>query len=495
MRKIVTNDEAKEVFESKNPEWKLVKYSGVLKPCTVEHKCGKKKEYKTYDYVKRNKPFCDECDKVTNWKYEIGEVIDNLQIIDRKTVTKMKKDKSRKNGERIEINKYYQYKCLKCGFDGSKECYKNGEYLKEHWVNEESLVIGVRCSCCHGTVVQTGINDVATTDPDVVQYFVDKELSKKYSRSAREKIEVQCPICGFKNLNKTTIYNLVWEGTACVKCGKSFSYPEKFIFSLLMQLNIKFEMHKIFEWSKNIKNTYNDKCSNKEYDFYLPDYNLIIESHGSQHYDNGTPFSAYGKGGRTLEEEQANDMLKQDIAIKNGYNYIVIDCKQSNFQYISNSIISSNFSKYITIENVDWKKCNKDALSGIKMLVINEKKDNPDLSTATLSKKYNVSPVTISLWLKQGADICGYDPDEERKKCWMYAKGFQPVYSKELNMAFKLIKEAAIYTGTHGSSISACTLGKAKHAGRNPLTGELLTWERWTLEQYESWIQSHPQNS
>ena len=496
MSKRITEDEAKEKVKSKWPEWELIEYSGITKPCKLKHACGHVKTYYSFEYLNRKAPFCDECDVVINWKYQIGEILGNIIIINRKTVKVEKKSSRAKNSKYLITKKYYQYQCLKCGFDGSLLCYRNGMRLENHWVEEYRLAAGGQCACCHGTVVQSGINDVATTDPHIVQFFANKDLAFMYSRSATKKIDVQCPMCGFINPKKTTIYNLVWEGVACYKCGDSISYPEKFIYFLLMQLKIDFEIHKTFVWSKHIQNTYNDKFGDKVYDFYIPAYNLVVESHGNQHYDTGVPFCVYGDKGRTLEEEQENDRLKYELAIQNGVNYVVIDCKQSNKQYLSNSILNSGLSQYISLDNVDWEQCNRDAISGIKMMVINEKKNNPDMSTVMLGEKYKFSHTTIGRWLKQGAEICGYNPEEERKKCGVvYAKNFRPIYSPELNMAFKMIKDAAEYIGAHSTSISACLVGKVKHAGRHPVTDEQLSWLPLTLEQYEEWCNFNKQLS
>lgn len=494
MSKKITEDAASQRFDSKYSDWSLIKFTSIKQPCIVKHKCGKEKQYSSFEHVFLRGPFCDECDNIINWKYDIGDKLDDIEIIDRKIIQKEKKSDCSKNKRTIVNKKYYQYKCLRCGFDGSKKCYKNGEILNDHWVVEDILFNGGGCACCHGTVVQTGINDVATTDFDVVKFFIDKTIATKYSRSSTKKITTVCPDCGFIRPVDITIYNLVWEGTSCLKCGSSISYPEKIMYFVLKQLDVEFQMHKTFEWSKNIKNTYNSKIGDKQYDFYLPNHNLIIEMHGNQHYDSGTPFSVYGERGRTLREEQENDKLKYNLAIQHGYNYLVIDCRQSNFKYILNNIMSSNLVNYISLDRVDWNKCNRDALNGIKMLVIINKKENPNLSTADLAKKYNVTSATISNWLKQGADICGYNPDDEIKKSWVYAGHFTPVFSKELNMAFKLIKEAAEYVGIKPVGISKCASNKAKHAGKHPVTGERLTWERWTLNQYEEWCKTNDQS-
>lgn len=464
---IVTFDEARQRLSKKTKDWELIEFTKVTEPCIVRHKCGLDKTYDSYAYILQRNLICDECDKVINWKYEIGDVVDNLKIINRKVELKKKRNYT-------IVKKYYQYICLKCGFDGSKPCYRNGILLNEYWIDEEAIAQGRRCACCNGTVVQIGINDVATTDSHVVKFFADKELAKRYSRSSTKKIDIICPICGFINPTQSTIYNLVWEGIDCAKCGSSMSYPEKFMYFLLKQLHINFRIHETFKWSDG-----------KEYDFYLYDNNIIIETHGGQHYNKKSSFSVYG--GRTLEEEQNNDKLKKDMAIQNGYIYIEIDCCQSNMNYISNSILNSKLSEYLSLDNVDWDKCNKEAIGGMKILVINDKRDNPDISANKLANKYGVSRNTIISWLKQGANICGYDSKKEWSKSYFYSGNYSPVYSPELKMAFMMIKDAAEFAGTFASSVSQCLSGKIKYAGRHPETGEKLTWERMTKEQYRQW--------
>lgn len=84
----------------------------------------------------------------------------------------------------------------------------------------------------------------------------------------------------------------------------------------------------------------------KRYDFYLPDHNIIIETHGEQHYDD--KFISYG--GRTLKEEQENDKYKEQIARDNGVkHYIVIGCRYSDNKWIKENILKSDLSKSISI--------------------------------------------------------------------------------------------------------------------------------------------------
>ena len=50
------------------------------------------------------------------------------------------------------------------------------------------------------------------------------------------------------------------------------------------------------------------------------------------------------------------------------------------------------------------------------------------------------------------------------------------VYCPELDEEFMTIKEASDKYCINRESIRCCVCGKQKHAGKHPVTGELLTW-------------------
>ncbi len=50
------------------------------------------------------------------------------------------------------------------------------------------------------------------------------------------------------------------------------------------------------------------------------------------------------------------------------------------------------------------------------------------------------------------------------------------IYCPELNEEFESIKDAAYKLGINRTSIGCCLNGKQKHAGKHPVTGELLSW-------------------
>ena len=56
----------------------------------------------------------------------------------------------------------------------------------------------------------------------------------------------------------------------------------------------------------------------KEFDFYLPEYNLLIERDGEQHYRLVKHWAA-GTEDDYVENQQANDQHKTDLAKQHGY--------------------------------------------------------------------------------------------------------------------------------------------------------------------------------
>ena len=148
-------------------------------------------------------------------------------------------------------------------------------------------------------------------------------------------------------------------------CSESLSgsYPERLMNSLLTLLKVDFAREQTFEWSTNVKD---DKghISTKRYDFYIPSVSAIIEVHGAQHYEGGFEYL----GGRTLEEEQANDLQKEYIAKENGIkHYIVINALSSTLSFIKESIMSNkDFNLLFDIKKIDWNEVDAGTVAKVK---------------------------------------------------------------------------------------------------------------------------------
>lgn len=252
---------------------------------------------------------------------------------------------------------------------------------------------GVRCGVCKNKIVIRGINDIATTNSELIDYFVNKDEAYKYSYSSNKKVLVKCKECGFqKHMSIDKLYN---RGFSCNRCSDGISYPEKYIMCLLSQINVDFKTQlskKNLAW-----------CRNYKYDFYIRALELIVETNGGRHY------SSAGIG-KTLIEEQNNDKLKKELALSNGINhYVELDCRKSEMEWIKNSVMNSELPSLLNFieDDIDWAECSVFATKNIVIDVCNYYNDNKatGLNYEDISNKFNISVTTMYRYLKIGTGI------------------------------------------------------------------------------------------
>lgn len=319
--------------------------------------------------------------KTKEFKCEIGESFKD----DKRDLIITERGYKKNNNSQYE--KWYKYTCNKCAWI-------------EGWMIESSLIRGNGCACCAGKVVVPHINSIWAKAPWMMDLGVSEEDAKRYTVSSGKKIEVTCPDCGKK---KKAIISKIYnrKSIQCI-CGDGKSYPEKFMNNLLNQIGIEFEIEYNPEWIKP-----------KRYDFYLNKYNCIIESHGVQHYEE-VGFK------RSKKEEQYNDELKKKFALKNGIkHYITIDCRESNLEYIKNSILNSKLNELFDLSKVDWLKCDEFALKNIVKEACEYWKNKEEWeNTKDLSNIFKLSITTIIKYLKKGTKLewCDYNSRNELAK-------------------------------------------------------------------------------
>lgn len=261
------------------------------------------------------------------------------------------------------------------------------------------------CAVCSNKQVLTGYNDVSTSHPEFVKYFKNKYDALTHTYGSNHKTLCKCPNCGYEKTMQ--IKDLVQQGFGCNLCGDGISYPEKIVGNLLVQLGIKFIPQltsKTFDW-----------CKNYRYDFYLPDYNIIIETHGIQHYEES--FKKITKV--SLSEQQSIDNEKEKIAINNEIShYIVLDCRYSYLNWIKESIEKSNLFTLINKDSqtVSWNECDAYAKDSnvYKAWNLWEK----GLTTDEIATELNVNRGTVVVYLNRGYTIgkCSYNGAVERIK-------------------------------------------------------------------------------
>lgn len=206
----------------------------------------------------------------------------------------------------------------------------------------EYILSGKGCPYCSGRLPIIGETDLWTTHSDIAKMLKNPDDGYVVSYGSSKILEWVCPKCN--SVKKMSVTEVVHHGLACKVCSDGISYAEKFMISLLNQLNIDFIHDRYLPWS--------DK---KRYDFYISSLNMIIETHGKQHYIEDK-FSNFG--GRSLKEEQANDKYKKELALNNGIKYYVqLDCRNSNCEYIKNSILNSILFDVLDLSFIDWDSC------------------------------------------------------------------------------------------------------------------------------------------
>lgn len=342
-----------------------------------------------------------------------------------------------------------------------------------------NLLLGQGCPVCANKVIIKGINDIATTRPDLFQYFVNKEDAYKYAKNSHQKVDIECPCCKFNK--KIVIQSLNNNGFRCPKCSDSISYAEKFMFSFLEQLDCEY----IYQLSK----TTFEWCNKYYYDFYLPKYNAIIEVHGGQHYIRS--FERMNGRTKTLEEEQDNDKRKEKLAKDNGIkNYIVIDCRKSDMYWIKESILNSNLNYYFNLNNIDWGKCELDAANNL-LYKISELRNN-HFSVKKIAELIHMNEDTIRRYLKKGTmlGLCNYDGAFERDNhmycCHETTRIKVVCLNKETSdviCVYNSATEASIdVSGSDGhSNVLRCISGK-QYNGKTYRTCYGYKWE--SLENY-----------
>lgn len=376
----------KEIRQKYNGEYEILgKYISNRVKILVKHKCGYEWNIRPYSLLNGNGcPICGNKRRIQKQTKTHEKFIRDVDV--------------KYNGEYEILGKYTNARTKIKIKHNSKKC---NYYEWETMPN--ALLNGNGCPLCAGKEIKLGINTIWDTDKWMVDLGISEEDAKKYTHSSSKTITVKCPDCGREK--KIQISNIYQNKSISCSCGDGKSYPEKFVFNLLEQLDVEFETEYSPKWIKP-----------KRYDFHIDNLNIIIETHGGQHYDRGFERA----GGKTLKQEQINDKFKRETALKNGIkHYIELDCRKSNLEWIKNSILNSELNELFDLSKIDWNKCaefsNKNIVKEVCKYWSNKRADE---TTSDLMKEFNLGRFAIIKYLKKGNKLgwCKYDGKEEMIK-------------------------------------------------------------------------------
>ena len=212
------------------------------------------------------------------------------------------------NDEFIEKSKqiHPEYDYSKVNYVNSMEkviigCPKHGEFL----MKPAHLLSSHGCpKCGRELVAKKNLSSTEDFITQAKQIRPEYDYSKVNYVNAREKVIIGCP----KHGEFLMIPNSLLSGYGCPRCSESKG--ERAIRTWLENQKINFsDQHRFYD------------LKSYPYDFYLPEYNLVIEYNGIQHYEVKDFF--HRKNG-DFEGQLMRDHIKKDYAEKNGYDLLVI---------------------------------------------------------------------------------------------------------------------------------------------------------------------------
>ena len=196
-------------------------------------------------------------------------------------------------------------KCLKCGNTYTLQ-YRNNLFNK----TRKNF-----CTFCGNTHRPSEFGRGRPLPLSEAQRRLDKEFHGEYViipesyKSWTEPCLIKHTICG-KIFSKQPRY--LFHNSHC-PCITINSKGENNIIKILDKYNVKYETQKRLQG-----------IMKAPYDFYLPDFNLLIEFQGRQHFE---PVKAFG-GKKQFEVQKEIDLRKKKIALEQNYDILYISYKE-----------------------------------------------------------------------------------------------------------------------------------------------------------------------
>lgn len=317
--------------------------------------------------------------------------------------------------------------CDNCGKVIRKIKYERLRGTKEHYCME--------CKCLNNT------------HPHIAKMLKNKDIGFQVTYGSRKKTEFICPDCKYVDIKQ--IKSVVYQGFSCNRCSDGVSYPEKFMTNLLIQLKCQFV--------NQLSKTSLSWCDNYKYDFFLPELNCIIETHGAQHYEE-----SHGKWGIPLYKIQLNDKVKEKLAKDNKItNYITIDCRKSEAMHLKKSILESELPKLLNFKecDVNWLSCHDYA----KESLIKKCCDLWDrgMNVEEIEKALMITDTTIRRYIAIGLELnlCKRNIEDLRlRKIVQLTKEYEFIREWE-----KMI-DASKKLNIHDTNIRSCCKGKKRQS-------------------------------
>lgn len=165
--------------------------------------------------------------------------------------------------------------------------------------------------------------------------FCDIELLKQELKNSKSRITISCKKHGKFN---PTFNNFVFKKSGCPIC--KLSKGEEIVRKFLEVNNISFNTQKKFE-----------DLGRKRFDFYIENFNLVLEFHGMLHYEFSKHFH---RSIENFNNYKLRDKIKKEFCEKNGIKYIELDCRIYNTsekieEFLTNLLLKGTENEIYTL--------------------------------------------------------------------------------------------------------------------------------------------------
>ena len=328
---------------------------------------------------------------------------------------------------------------------------------------------GYGCGVCCGRIVVEGVNDLATNRPEIaIEWHPTKIGDLKPTRvtcKSNKKVWWLCLDCGYEW--EATIATRTSYDTSCSRCGDGISRPNKVMALVVEALGLNYELEYVVEG-----------YSQYRFDIYLPDYKQAMENDGGQHYaylDDKLKDKKIWNN-KTGMEIHYIDLGKESVLMNEGLGLIVVDCRESNIDYIRNSVENHPFFQQFDLSNINWEEIDIQTQKSKKIEVCRywkeQKEVNKDLTPSIVAEIFNIDKTTIVRWLTWGNEsgLCTYSGEDERKTNTRRQSKFvylvKPDGTKWYDEAMSQ-SELARLTGIDRHTIGYCRINSKSLEGKN----------------------------
>lgn len=331
------------------------------------------------------------------------------------------------------------------------------------------IMADVECAVCCNQQIVKGFNDIATLDPEIASWFTNKEDTYIYTCHSNKKVDFTCPTCGHqmkKNLNQVSKD----RDLRCPICKDGISYPNKFIFNSMLQIEDKLDFLDREYQPEWCKFPFKDYERQGIYDIYfcINGKEYIVEMDGGFH-DKYNHMS-----GQTVEESHYIDEQKDLLAEKQGIHVIRIDSDYKGFEdryeYLRTNIENSELKDILPLNLIDFDEAN--IKSQTSLLVETCKLWDKGYKACEIITELHIPECSVSTYLKTGQKY-GLCHNYSARESYRRSTG-RKVICINTREIFDTIRDAEKYYKVDG--IGNCCEGKTHSAGKHKTTKEKLFW-------------------